>query len=93
MSEAQTDIRDILGEIASTGPIHTNFRSRIKTLMEHFAAKRIPLDVCADARHLNRSLSTLKGYARDYRLRFPDYVPMDLRTEEELKLGRKFKPS
>lgn len=91
MSE-QTDIRDILGEIASSGPINTNWRERIKTLMEHFAARKIPIKICADSRHLNKSVSTVKGYARDFRLRFPDYVPMDLRTAEELKLGRKFKP-
>lgn len=88
----QTDIRDILGEIASSGPIHTDFKSRIKTLMEHFAARNISIETCADNRHLNRSVSTVKGYAREFRLRFTDYVPMDLRTPEELKLGRKFKP-
>lgn len=85
MSEAQTDIRDILGEIASGRKIHTDFKSRIKTLMEHFAAKNIPLSTVIDPRHLNRSLSTVQGYARDYGLRFPDYIPMALRTAEERK--------
>lgn len=85
MSEAQTDIRDILGEIASHGPIQTNFKARIKTLMEHFAAKNIPLSTVIDPRHLNRSLSTVQGYAREFGLRFPDYIPMCMRTAEERK--------
>lgn len=89
MSEAQTDIRDILGEIASSGPIPTDFKSRIKTLMEHFAARKIPISTCADSRHLNRSVSTVKGYAREFGLRFPDYIPMVLRTAEEMKRPRK----
>jgi len=85
--EEQTDIRDFLEELQKAPELISSQGRRAKMghCMRHFAAKGIPLSVCCGARHLKRSLSTLKAYARDLRLRFPDYVPMDMREPHERK--------
>lgn len=81
MTEAQSDIREFLSELQADRTVHSSHVERMNTIMRHFAAKAIPLSICADARHLNRSLSTLKRYARD--LKFPDFVPMHLREQKK----------
>ncbi len=86
MSGTQTDIREILTELQNAPEILSkSHRKKMEHCLRHFQAKGLTLEVCADKRHLNRSISTLKGYARDLRLRFPDFVPMACRTAEELK--------
>ena len=74
----QTDIADVIGAL-QRGPILSTHQARVRAIMEHFASAGLTLATCADARHLNRSLSTLKRYAREQGLQFPDYVPMALR--------------
>ena len=84
--DEQTDIRDFLEEVQNSRELFgTDHKARMAHCLRHFAAKKIPLLTCCDARHLNRSLSTLQEYCRELGLRFPDYVPMALRTEEERK--------
>lgn len=81
----QSDIRDILGEMAS-GPI--TCESKLERLLRHFATHSIPLSTCADKRHLGRKVETLRRYACRMDLKFPDYVPMHLRPKKEKKPKR-----
>jgi len=76
MSEkGQSDISEILGEIASSGPALTKHSKKLNAILTHFSEKKIPLSVCADKRHLNRKVATLKKRARHLGLSFPDYTP------------------
>jgi hypothetical protein len=86
---AQSDIREILGEIQSCGPLMPSHKSKMNALMRHFQAAGLTLATCADARHLCRSVSTLQGYARDLALAFPDYVPMALRPPKPPKARKR----
>lgn len=81
MSE-QSDIRDILGEMAS-GPITCD--TKLVQVLKHFSAKGVPLSTCADRRHTGRKLSTPKRYACEYSLKFPDWVPRHMRPKKEKK--------
>lgn len=82
------DIRDFLEEVES-GPLLGAHKKRMEALMRHFSANDIPLATCADPRHLRRSLSTLQSYAREFSLKFPDYVPMKLRPPKPPKVRKK----
>jgi hypothetical protein len=75
----QSDIRDILGEMAAE---RMGGSSKLERLLKHFSAKGIPLETCADHRHLGRAVSTLKRYARLLDLTFPDYVPRHLQPKK-----------
>jgi hypothetical protein len=91
MSEAnadprQSDIRDFLEEL-QRGPMISEQRAKIEACMRHFQKAGLTIATCADARHMGRSVATVKGYARQFGLRFPDYIPMALRTAEEMKRG------
>lgn len=83
----QGDIADISGELQS-GPLLSKHRAKIEALMRHFHAAGLTLATCADARHLCRSLSTLRAYARDFALAFPDYTPLALRPPKPPKVKR-----
>lgn len=81
MSE-QSDIRDILGEIANA-PICSD--SKLVRLLKRFSKIGLPLKTCADKQHLGREIDTLKRYARRHDLKFPDYVPRHLKPKKEKK--------
>jgi hypothetical protein len=83
MSGQQTDIFEILGDIASNDPLLTKHSARLNAILTHFAKRGIPLAVCADKRHLNRKVRTLKRRARALGLVFPDYCPRALRPPKE----------
>lgn len=84
----QIDINEMLGDIASNGPLLNTHRRRIEEIMRHFHKAGLTIKVCSDARHLNRDLSTVKGYARDFKLAFPDYVPLSMRPPKPPKTKR-----
>lgn len=73
--DRQTEFGSILSAIASQPAQVPSHRARVNTLMQHFAKKQIPLSVVADEKHLKLSMGTLKRYARELQLVFPDYVP------------------
>ena len=73
--KGQSDISEILGDISSHGPALTKHSRKLNAILTHFSEKGIPLAVCADKRHLNRKVSTLKRRARRLGLSFPDYTP------------------
>lgn len=77
----QSDIADILGDLQS-GPLLSEHRAKIEALMRHFAAAGVTLATVCDERHLNRAEATVKQYARDLNLAFPDYVPRSLRPKK-----------
>lgn len=76
----QSDIRDILGEMQN-GPMLNEHRAKIDALMRHFATAGISIETICDGRHLNRAPATVKKYARELGLKFPDYVPRALREK------------
>lgn len=61
------------------GPRLGGYAEVTEALMRRFAEKRFTLATLAGPKMMNRSLATLKGHAREYKLRFPDYVPDDLK--------------
>ena len=83
----QSDMREILEMIQQERGAGVTLRGRIAQCLTHFHAIGLHLSTCADSRHLNRSVGYLEGIARDKGLRFPDYVPYVLRTEDERKRG------
>lgn len=92
MEIAQMDISEILCDLQGNAPLLGTHKKRIEEIMRHFQAAGLTLATCADARHLCRSVSTLKGYARDFGLIFPDYCPLALRPpkpKKEKKRNRK----
>lgn len=68
----------VVNEIAN-GPKVTDFQSLTASLMRRLSEKGLTLEQCADRRMLNRSRSTLEGHCREYSIRFPDYVPANMR--------------
>lgn len=60
----------------------TDHRSKIDALMRHFHKAGLALETVCDKRHLARASSTVKKYARELALAFPDYVPMSLREKK-----------
>jgi hypothetical protein len=85
----QSDIRDILEEIQQSGGTGISNRGRIIHCLKHFHKRGLSLATCADSRHLNRSIGYLQDCARELKLRFPDYIPYALRTDEERKRGKR----
>ncbi len=81
----QTDIEDIIGEIASSKVIGTNHARQMAALMRHFASAGLTVEQVADGKHLNKAVSTIQAYARKLNLAFPDYVPRHLRPKKEKK--------
>jgi hypothetical protein len=84
MGGGQSDIADILGEL-QRGPILNEHRDKIDALMRHFARAGLTIATVCDARHLDRAVSTVRGYARELDLIFPDYTPRHLRPKKEPK--------
>lgn len=80
--ERQSDIRDVLQYIQQEGKIGLTHRGRMELCMKHFAARHVPISTLATSKYLNRSASTLKAYARDLSLSFPDYTPMKMRVKD-----------
>lgn len=78
-----TDIPGLLRDVALSCPQCTKHRERMKILLQHFAEMKLPLSTCADRSHLDRSVETLKDYAREFGLSFPDYVPVALRPKKK----------
>lgn len=74
----QTVMHEILGEVSSNAPMLTSYSAKMNAILTHFAQRQIPLAVCADKQHLNRSVATLKKRARQLGLCFPDYIPREL---------------
>lgn len=54
-------------------------RGKIAHLLRHFSDAGLTLEIASDARHLNRSIETLKQYCRVNQIQFSDYVPMSMR--------------
>lgn len=76
-----------LDELAN-GPMVGQGKRKVGAVLKHFHKAGLTLDTCADERHLNRSLSTLKAYARRLKLAFPDYVPLAMRPKKEKREKR-----
>lgn len=80
-AEAQSDIADILGQMAS-GPIIGERSKKFEIILRHFSKVGMSIKTAGDFRHLDRATSTLKRYARRWDLKFSDYVPMHLRPKK-----------
>ena len=56
-----------------------------RVTMTHAQTNGMTLEQLSDWRVMGLSVRTLQRYARLFKLRFPDYVPYELRTEAERK--------
>lgn len=72
------DIRALVSELSS-GPLLSTHRRKIEACMRYFAAHDFSLATVGDSRHLNRERTILQKYAREFGLKYSDYVPMALR--------------
>lgn len=81
----QTDIRDFLTEAQGGKGLWNSesHKEKIGDCLRHFAANGVPLSVCSDKRHLDRAVSTLKKYARELGLKFPDYTSRAMKKAEK----------
>lgn len=52
--------------------------------MVRFSEMQVPLSRCSDPQHLNKDVRTLKRYAREFGLAFPDYTPRALRKVQKV---------
>jgi hypothetical protein len=52
-------------------------------LLRRLHSNGLSLEQCADAKVMNRSVDTLKKYARELGLSFSDYVPLELRPKKD----------
>lgn len=77
--DRQSDIRDVLQYIQQKGCVNQPHKERMGILMRHFSDRHVPISTLATSKYLNRSASTLKAYARDLKLSFPDYTPKSMR--------------
>lgn len=78
MADTLDLFRDTLTEIAS-GP-HQRPRL-VEDLLRRLNEKGLTLEQCADAKIMDRSVRTLKRYAREFDLTFPDYTPRKLKGQ------------
>jgi hypothetical protein len=70
---------DALRDIAS-GPHGTDFQKLTEGLMRRMAEKGATLDQLCDRKMLNRSRATLEGHAKKFGIRFPDFIPPNMRV-------------
>lgn len=85
MTNHQNLFGEALSEIAG-GPRLNGHSHLTKELMQRLAEKGLTLAMCAGPQMMNRSLGTLQGHARKYKIAFPDYVPMKLRRKVKFVL-------
>lgn len=68
------------------GPLlPTEHRAKMGELMRRFSAAGVSLQTLSGPRYLGRKVGTLRRYARDFGLVFPDYVPIALRQRNRKK--------
>lgn len=84
MSDAQSDIADILGKLES-GPRLGNHQRRLEAIMRHFHAAGLSLAIAGDKRHLDRAQTTMRKYCNDYSLAFSDWIPLKMRPPKPKK--------
>ena len=65
----------------ANGPRLNSFQDLTEGLLRRLSEKGLTLEQCADRRMLNRSASTLKGHCTKFGIRFPDFVPTNMRTQ------------
>lgn len=85
-------LHDVLSDISSSGPLLSDHQERMEACLRHFAARQLTLSTISGPRYLNRAESTLKRYAQNLGLQFPDYIPMALRPPKPEKLRKERKP-
>jgi hypothetical protein len=73
---------DALRDIAA-GPHGTDFQQLTEGLMRRMAEKGATLDQLTDHKMLNRSRRTLEGHCVKFGIRFPDFVPANMRFHIE----------
>jgi hypothetical protein len=68
------------------GPLlPTDHRAKMGELMRRFSAAGVSLKVLSGPLYMGRKIGTLRRYARDFDLKFPDYVPLALREKKPAK--------
>lgn len=83
MSEVsiQSDIADIIGRLAQS-PVHGSvYKHQVKEFFHYYSVGGVLLEIVRDSKHLDMSDATAKRYAREFKLKFPDYIPRALREK------------
>ena len=86
--DRQLDIADILREMRDHPKAIGGHHRRVLFCMRYWAGLGWTIEKCATSPYLNLSIGTLKKYAREGKIRFSDYIPYEMRTEEERKRKR-----
>lgn len=72
------------------GPLlPTDHRAKMGELMRRFSAAGVSLQTLSGPRYLGRKVLTLRRYARDFELTFPDYVPLAMQPKKAKARARK----
>lgn len=79
MAETIDLFADALQDLAN-GPHGTDFQALTEGLLRRLSEKGLTLQECAGRKMLNRSLSTLQGHCSKFGIRFPDFIPANMRT-------------
>lgn len=79
MAETLDLFRDTLSELAN-GPRVTDYQNLTESLMRRMAEKGATLEQLAGHKFLNRSRRTLEGHCSKFGIRFPDFIPANMRT-------------
>lgn len=83
MSETMDMFKGALQELADRplGKQHaTGFQVLTEGLLRRLSEKGLTLEECAGRKMLDRSLSTLQGHCTKFGIRFPDFIPANMRT-------------
>ena len=62
------------------GPKLTSYQELTEGLLRRLSEKGLTLDQCAGRKMLNRARSTLERHCTEYGIRFPDFIPANMRT-------------
>lgn len=85
MSMNQVVLLDLANAPLRPGTFH---QRQMEALLRYYQKTGFTLAQCADPKHLNRTVGTLKDYAKRFSLAFPDYVPTELRPPKPVKTKR-----
>jgi len=88
-NEQASLLGDVMTDIAN-GPALSSHAALTEALMRRFSEKGLPLERLVDRKMMDRSRSTLEARARQFGLRFSDYVPYALRVKVEFILRGDF---
>lgn len=79
----------IINAVSAVSGRRITHATRMVTLLRAFASQGRTLESLTGPRYFNRTLNTLKRYARKGEVRFPDYTPRPIRKRKAASVTRR----